>query len=152
MGHDDKDCKTMELMWEITSDAYRVHVEMMTGKALPQFNQAPTPYKIAQQQYNTAQQPYNNVQPQYNLIQPQYNTVQYNRAPQYNASRGDQAGYRGGGRARGVFGHGKGPVTCHNFQQPEHYAREFPLPPATFMYFRASDHDTEECPTLLVNI
>jgi hypothetical protein len=26
------------------------------------------------------------------------------------------------------------------------------LPPATCMYCRASDHDTEECPTLLVNI
>jgi hypothetical protein len=33
-----------------------------------------------------------------------------------------------------------------------HYAREFPLPPTTFMYFHASDHDTEECPTLLVKI
>jgi hypothetical protein len=40
-------------------------------------------------------------------------------------------------------------VVCHNCQQPGHYARECPLPPATCMYCRASDHDTEECPTLL---
>jgi hypothetical protein len=42
-------------------------------------------------------------------------------------------------------------VVCHNFQ-PGHYAREFPLPPATCMYCRPSDHDTEECLTLLVKI
>jgi predicted Zn-dependent protease len=53
---------------------------------------------------------------------------------------------------RGGFGRGRGPVVCHNCQQPGHYAREFPLPPATFMYFHASDHDTEECSTLLVKI
>jgi len=41
---------------------------------------------------------------------------------------------------------------CHNCQQPVHYAREFPLLPATCMYFRASDHETEECPTILINI
>jgi hypothetical protein len=64
----------------------------------------------------------------------------------------DKAGYRGGGRAKGGFGHGRGPATCHNCQQPRHYAKEFPLPPATCMYFRASDHETEECPTLLVKI
>jgi hypothetical protein len=33
-----------------------------------------------------------------------------------------------------------------------HYARECPLPPATCMYCRARDHDTEECPTLLGKI
>jgi hypothetical protein len=70
---------------------------MMMGKATPQFNPVPTPYNIAQQQYNTTQQPYNNVQPQYNTTQPQYNVAQYNQAPYYNASRGDRAGYRGGG-------------------------------------------------------
>jgi hypothetical protein len=31
VGHDDKDCRTIDLMREITSDTYRVHVEMMTG-------------------------------------------------------------------------------------------------------------------------
>jgi hypothetical protein len=76
---------------------------MMTGQAMPQFNQAPAPYNTVQQQYNTVQQPYNNVQLQYNLAQPQYNTMQYNQAPQYNMSRGDRVGYRGGGRARGGF-------------------------------------------------
>jgi hypothetical protein len=50
------------------------------------------------------------------------------------------------------FGRGRGPVVCHNFQQPGHYARECPLPPATCMYCRVADHDTEECPTLLGKI
>jgi hypothetical protein len=97
VGHDDKDCRTMDLMRERTSDAYRVQEEMMTGQATPQFNQVPAPYNTVQQQYNTAQQPYNTAQPQYNTTQPQYNTAQYNQAPQYNAPRGDRAGYRGGG-------------------------------------------------------
>jgi hypothetical protein len=43
-------------------------------------------------------------------------------------------------------------VVCHNYQQPRHYARECPLPPTTCMYFRTSDHDTEECPTILGKI
>jgi hypothetical protein len=75
VGHDDKDCRTMELMRERTSDAYRVQAEMMTGQATPQFNQVPAPYNTAQQQYNTVQQPYNTAQPQYNTTQPQYNTA-----------------------------------------------------------------------------
>jgi hypothetical protein len=41
---------------------------------------------------------------------------------------------------------------CHNFQQPGHYARDCPLPPVTCMYCRATDHDTEDCPTLLGKI
>jgi hypothetical protein len=43
-------------------------------------------------------------------------------------------------------------MVCHNCQQQGHYAREFPLPPATCMYCRTSDHDMEECPTLLGKI
>jgi hypothetical protein len=78
--------------------------------------------------------------------------VQYNRAPQYNTSIGDRAGYRGGGGERGGFGRGRGPVVCHNCQQLRHYARECPLPPTTCMYNRKSNHDTEECLTLLVKI
>jgi hypothetical protein len=58
-------------MRERTSNAYRVQAEMMTGQAMPQFNQVPTPYNTAQQQYNTTQQPYNNAQLQYNTTQPQ---------------------------------------------------------------------------------
>jgi hypothetical protein len=41
---------------------------------------------------------------------------------------------------------------CHNHQHTGHYARECPLPLAACMYSHASDHDTKECPTLLVNI
>jgi hypothetical protein len=60
VGHDDKDCRTMDLMRERTSDTYRVQEEMMTGKVAPQFNQVPPPYNTAQQQYNTVQPQYNN--------------------------------------------------------------------------------------------
>jgi hypothetical protein len=118
VGHDDKDCRTMELMWERTSDAYRVWAEMMTGQAAPQFTQSLSPYNTMQQQYNIASQQYNNAQPQYNLTQPQYNTAQYNQGPQYNTPRGDCATYRGPGQARGGFELGRGPVTCHNSQKP----------------------------------
>jgi hypothetical protein len=33
-----------------------------------------------------------------------------------------------------------------------HYARDFPQPPATCMYCRATDHETKYCPTLLIKI
>jgi hypothetical protein len=35
VGHDDKDCRTMDLVRERTSDAYMVQEEMMIGKAAP---------------------------------------------------------------------------------------------------------------------
>jgi hypothetical protein len=38
VGHDDKDCRTMELMRLIILDTYRVQEEMMVGKVAPQFN------------------------------------------------------------------------------------------------------------------
>ena len=41
---------------------------------------------------------------------------------------------------------------CHNCQHPGHYARECPLPLATCMYYRATNHDTEDCLTLLGKI
>jgi hypothetical protein len=66
VGHDDKDCKTMDLMREITLDAYRVQEEMMIAQFAPQFNQVPALYNTAQQQYNTVHQQYNTTQPQYN--------------------------------------------------------------------------------------
>ena len=53
VGHDDKDCRTMDLMRERKSYLYRVQVEMMTGKDAPQFNQVPSPYNTVQQKYNT---------------------------------------------------------------------------------------------------
>jgi hypothetical protein len=49
VGHDDKYCRTMDLMREKRSDAYRVQEEMMNGKATPQFNQVPSPYNTLQQ-------------------------------------------------------------------------------------------------------
>jgi hypothetical protein len=53
VGHDDKDCRTMDLMRERTSDAYRVKEEMMIRQATPQYNQVPAPHNTAQQKYNT---------------------------------------------------------------------------------------------------
>jgi hypothetical protein len=85
-------------------------------------------------------------------VYPHYNPAQYNQTPLYDAPRGDRVSYRGGGRERGGFGRGRGLMVCHNCQQPGHYARECSLPPATCMYCRASDHDTEEFPTLLGKI
>jgi hypothetical protein len=85
-------------------------------------------------------------------MQPHYNPVQYNQMPQYNAPKGDRVGYQGGGRSRGGFVRGKGPMVCRDYQQPGHYARDFPLPPTTCMYCRTSDHDTEECLKLLGKI
>jgi hypothetical protein len=43
-------------------------------------------------------------------------------------------------------------VVSHNCQQLGHYARECTPPPKTCMYCRTSDHDMEECPTLLRKI
>jgi hypothetical protein len=39
-GHEEKDCITLEIMKERTSDTYRVQVELMTGKPMqqPQYN------------------------------------------------------------------------------------------------------------------
>jgi hypothetical protein len=55
VGHDEKDCRTMELMREGTSNTYRVQVEIMKRQATPQFNQIPTPYNTTPQQYNISQ-------------------------------------------------------------------------------------------------
>jgi hypothetical protein len=78
VGHDDKDCKTIDLMRERTSYTYRVQEEIIIGQVAPQFNQVPPPY-------NNAEKHYKNVQPQYNNVQPQYNPMQYNQVPRYNA-------------------------------------------------------------------
>jgi hypothetical protein len=55
VGHDDKDCRKMDLMREINSDTYRVQEEMMKGKSTIQFSRVPPSYKNVQQQYNNAQ-------------------------------------------------------------------------------------------------
>jgi hypothetical protein len=49
VGHDDKYCRTMALIRERTSYAYRVQAEMMMGKDAPQFNQFPAPYNTGHQ-------------------------------------------------------------------------------------------------------
>jgi hypothetical protein len=67
-------------------------------------------------------------------------------------NQGNKGGFGRGGCGRGGFGRDRGPVTCHNCQQPGHYARDFPRPPATCMYFRTTDHNTEDLPTLLTKI
>ena len=78
--------------------------------------------------------------------------MQYNQVPQYNTPQGYRGGYIGGGQGRGGFGRGRGPILCHKYQQLGHYARDFPLPLTTCMYCRATDHDIEDCPTLLGKI
>ena len=48
VGHDDKDCRTLELMRERNSDTYRVQEEMMIGKVAPQFENVPPPFILVQ--------------------------------------------------------------------------------------------------------
>jgi hypothetical protein len=40
VGHEDKDCRTLEMMKERTSDAYRMQVEPMTGPPVHKYNNA----------------------------------------------------------------------------------------------------------------
>jgi hypothetical protein len=115
-------------MKKMIAYAYRMLAELMTGQLVKKYNNAR------------------------NFIAP----PQYNQVPKYNTScvdnQGNGGGFRGGGHGRGVFGRGRGPVTCHNFQQPRHYARDFPQPPTICMYCHATDHTIEECPILLTKI
>jgi hypothetical protein len=82
--------------------------------------------------------------------------LRYNQGPQYNTLCGDNQGnigrFRGGGRGGRGFGGGRGPIVCHNFQKPRHYARDYPQPPVTYMYCRIDDHETRYCLTLLTKI
>jgi hypothetical protein len=43
-------------------------------------------------------------------------------------------------------------MVFHNYKKLGHYARECPLPLVTYMYCRTSDHDIEDCLTLLGKI
>jgi hypothetical protein len=83
VGHDDRDCRMLEFMKEITLDTYRVQLEMMTGQVAPQ--------------YNNVQPQFNPTQLQYNNAQLQYNSMQYNQIPQYNAPHRDRGGFIGEG-------------------------------------------------------
>jgi hypothetical protein len=93
-------------------------------------------------QYNSAQQ--FTAPPQYN------NAQQYNQVPHYNTPHTYNKGNRGG--FIGGRGRGRGLVTCNNFQQPGHYARDCPLPPTTCTYCRTKDHNKEYFLTLLTKI
>jgi hypothetical protein len=67
-------------------------------------------------------------------------------------NQGNIGGFRGGGHGGRGFAGGRGPVTYHNCQKHEHYARDCPQPPTTYMYYRVADHNIEDCPTLPINI
>jgi hypothetical protein len=81
---------------------------------------------------------------------------QYNQAPQYNTLCGDNQGnigdFRGGCHGGRGFGGCREPVVFHNCQKPRHYAIDYPQLPTTCMYFHATDHETQDCLTLMVNI
>jgi hypothetical protein len=78
--------------------------------------------------------------------------MKYNQIPQYNAPHKYRGGFRCGCRGRGGFGRGRGPVVCHNCQQPGNYARDCPLPLVTCMYYCTTNHETKDFPTLLGEI
>ena len=40
MGHEDKNCRTLELMKEIKLDAYKMQAKLMVGQTVPQFGNA----------------------------------------------------------------------------------------------------------------
>jgi hypothetical protein len=67
VGHEDKDCRTLEIMKERTSYAYRVQDELMTTQPM------------CNNKYNNAQQP------QYNTVQQFQAQPQYNNAQQFGA-------------------------------------------------------------------
>ena len=156
--HEDKDCRTLEMMKERIEDTYMVQDEHVTCQSMqqPQYNTVhqpqynPTQQFATQPQYNAQQfqgkQQYNPAQqcatpPQYNKVQ-----LQYNQGPQYNTPHGDNQGNKGGfiGGVRGGrgFGGGRGPIVCHNWNKPIHYGRYFPYPPMKCMYFDTTDHET----------
>jgi ribosomal protein S18 len=160
VGHEDKDYRTLEMMKERIADTYKVQVEHVTGQMCinhsitlcKSHNTILTQQFVAQPQYNAQQfqgkQQYNPSQQcatplQYNKTQPQYN-----QGPQYNTpcrdNQGNRGGFRGGGHGGRGFGGGRGPIVCHNYQKPGHYARDFPHPPATCMYCRATNHETKD--------
>jgi hypothetical protein len=64
----------------------------------------------------------------------------------------NKGGLRGGGHGGRVFGGGRGLVVCHKCQKLGHYEIDYPYPPTTCMYCRATDHEIEDCPTLLIKI
>ena len=50
---------------------------------------------------------------------------------------------------RGVFGHGRGPITYYNYGVVGHYARDCQSPTTTCNYCKYYDHAIEECPILI---
>jgi hypothetical protein len=89
-------------------------------------------------------------------VPPQYNNAVYSTIKDLgiiHCAR-DNQGNRGGSEEEDMeardFGGGRGLVVFHNFQKIGHYARDFPQPPMTCMYFHTTYHEIEYCPTLLI--
>ena len=105
-----------------------------------------TPHNQYQNQYQSQYAPQNQYVPQ-NQYQPQYQQNQY--PPQKAHPQG-----MGGGNFRerggGVFGKGRGQVTCYNYGKSVHYAKYCQEPAKTCSYCKAQDHNVEQCPQLIV--
>jgi hypothetical protein len=106
MGHEDKNCRTLKLIKERISDAYKMQAQLMTRQTAPQFGNVHQFQELPE------------------FLQP----PQYNQAPQYHQQNMDPHGNRGGfrGRGRGGMGRGRGPIICHSYQQQGKYARYCP--------------------------